>query len=150
MSPLMEMEVWSALFNTHFFNSDHRSDYEDFVRDLTKQLTQHLPSRVDTYMSSTIQAFDAPWPIIQANAIYFSSSMLSLSDDQNILARYYAQVFGTLVGKLSRSADAIVRATSSSAVGLLLKFSNSLSWKVARLDRTESSRRGNDLEPTKK
>ena len=39
------------------------------------------------------QAFDAPWPIIQANAIYFSSSMLSLSDDQPILARYYTQVF---------------------------------------------------------
>lgn len=39
-----------------------------------------------------LQAFDAPWPIIQANAIYFSSCMLSLSDDQHILTLYYAQV----------------------------------------------------------
>ncbi|KAM3689336.1 hypothetical protein ACB098_09G040300 [Castanea mollissima] len=145
MFNLMEMERLSALFNTHCFNSDHRSDYEDFVRDLSKQLTQHLPSRVDTYMASTIQAFDAPWPIIQANAIYFSSSMLSLSDDQHILARYYTQVFTILVGKLSRSTDAIVRATSSSALGLLLKFSNPLSWRVDSLDRVDSSRRGQDL-----
>ena len=38
------------------------------------------------------QALDAPWPIIQANAIYFSSCMLSLSDDQHILTLYYPQV----------------------------------------------------------
>ncbi|KAG2686380.1 hypothetical protein I3760_09G003000 [Carya illinoinensis] len=53
--PLMEMEGFLAVFNTHCFNSDHRSDYENFVRDVTKQLTQHLPSRVDTYMPATIQ-----------------------------------------------------------------------------------------------
>jgi len=41
---------------------------------------------------SFMQAFDAPWPIIQANAIYFSSSMLSRTDDQRILALYYSQV----------------------------------------------------------
>lgn len=41
---------------------------------------------------SLMQAFDAPWPIIQANAIYFSSSMLSQTDDQRILALYYSQV----------------------------------------------------------
>ncbi|XP_041024886.1 protein SHOOT GRAVITROPISM 6 isoform X2 [Juglans microcarpa x Juglans regia] len=148
--PLMEMEGFLAVFNTHCFNSDHRSDYENFVRDVTKQLTQHLPSRVDTYMPSTIQAFDAPWPVIQANAIYFSSSMLSLSDDQHILARYYTQVFGMLIGKLSRSADAIVRATCSSALGLLLKSSNLLSWRVERLDRVDSSRRGPESESPKK
>ncbi|XP_042943596.1 protein SHOOT GRAVITROPISM 6 isoform X6 [Carya illinoinensis] len=147
--PLMEMEGFLAVFNTHCFNSDHRSDYENFVRDVTKQLTQHLPSRVDTYMPATIQAFDAPWPVIQANAIYFSSSMLSLSDDQHILSRYYAQVFGMLIGKLSRSADAIVRATCSLALGLLLKSSNLLSWRVERLDR-DSSRRGPDSESPKK
>ncbi|XP_059462470.1 protein SHOOT GRAVITROPISM 6 isoform X2 [Corylus avellana] len=150
ISPLLETQGLVSVFNTHCFNSDHRGDYEDFVRDLTKQLTQHLPSRVDTYMASTIQAFDTPWPIIQANAVYFSSSMLSLSDDQNILSRYYTQVFGILVGKLSRSADAIVRATSSSALGLLLKSSNPLSWRVDRLDRTDSSRRAHESESPKK
>ena len=39
-----------------------------------------------------MQAFDAPWPTIQANAIYFASSMLSVSDDQHILALYYTRV----------------------------------------------------------
>ncbi|KAK8685539.1 hypothetical protein V6N13_041539 [Hibiscus sabdariffa] len=141
-APLMEIEGFLALFNSHSINSDHRSDYEDFVRDFTKQFVQHLSSRVDTYMVSTIQAFDAPWPIIQANAIYVSSSILSLSDDQNILALYYAQVFGMLVGKMSRSADAVVRARSSSAFGLLLKSTNSISWRAARLDRADSARKG--------
>ncbi|KAL4297964.1 hypothetical protein GQ457_12G011030 [Hibiscus cannabinus] len=141
-APLMEIEGLLALFNSHSINSDHRSDYEDFVRDFTRQFVQHLSSRVDTYMVSTIQAFDAPWPIIQANAIYVSSSILSLSDDQNILALYYAQVFGMLVGKMSRSADAVVRARSSSAFGLLLKSTNSISWRAARLDRADSARKG--------
>ncbi|CAK9157688.1 unnamed protein product [Ilex paraguariensis] len=134
IGPLMKLEGMVALFNSHRFSSDHRSDYEDFLREFTRQFTQHLASRVDTYMASTIQAFDAPWPVIQANAIYLSSSMLSLSDDQHISALYYSQVFGLLVGKMSRSADVVVRATSSSALGLLLKSSNSLSWRAARLD----------------
>ncbi|KAF8403156.1 hypothetical protein HHK36_011253 [Tetracentron sinense] len=97
-----------------------------------------------------MQAFDAPWPIIQANAIYFSSSMLSLSDDQHILLPYYAQVFGMLVGKMSPSPDAVVRATCSSAIGLLLKSTNSLSWRVSRLDRVDPMRRAHDPESAKK
>ncbi|XP_057983736.1 protein SHOOT GRAVITROPISM 6 isoform X2 [Malania oleifera] len=139
---LMELEGMFALFNTHRFNSDHRSDYEDFVRELTRQFSQQLASRLGTYMASTIQAFDAPWPIIQANAIYFSSCILSLSDDQHFLAVYYTQMFGLLVNKMSRSADAIVRATSSSALGLLLKSTTSLLWTAARLDRVDSVRKG--------
>ncbi|WRX23501.1 hypothetical protein QQP08_015988 [Theobroma cacao] len=147
---LMEIEGLLALFNSHSINSDHRSDYEDFVRDFTRQFVQHLSSRVDTYMVSTIQAFDAPWPIIQANAIYVSSSILSLSNDQHILALYFTQVFGLLVSKMSRSADAVVRATSSSAFGLLLKSTNSISWRVARLERADSGRKGHDSESAKK
>ncbi|XP_021677399.2 protein SHOOT GRAVITROPISM 6 isoform X1 [Hevea brasiliensis] len=146
ITPLMEMEGLATLLNLQYFTSDHRNDYEDFLRDFTRQIAQHLPSRVDTYMVSTIQALDAPWPIIQANAIYLASSMLSLSDDQRILALYYTKVFGMLVGKISRSADAVVRATCSSALGLLLKSTNSLSWRTARLDRVESFRRGHDSE----
>uniref|UniRef100_A0A2C9VCM9 Uncharacterized protein n=1 Tax=Manihot esculenta TaxID=3983 RepID=A0A2C9VCM9_MANES len=146
ITPLMEMEGLSTLVNLQYFTSDHRSDYEDFLRDFARQVAQHLPSRVDTYLASTIQALDAPWPIIQANAIYLASSMLSLSDDQRILILYYAQVFGMLVGKMSRSADAVVRATCSSALGLLLKSTNSLSWRTVRLDRVESSRRVHDSE----
>ncbi|WJZ93744.1 hypothetical protein VitviT2T_012661 [Vitis vinifera] len=140
IAPLMELEGMFALFNTHSFNSDHRSDYEDFVRDLSKQFSLRLSSRVDTYMASTIQAFDAPWPTIQANAIYFSSSMLSVSDDQHILALYYTRVFGMLISKMSHSADEIVRATCSSALGLLLKSTNLLQWRASGLDRADSAR----------
>lgn len=32
-----------------------RSDYEDFLRDLAKQITQNMASRVDTYMASIVQ-----------------------------------------------------------------------------------------------
>ncbi|GAU20350.1 hypothetical protein TSUD_338320 [Trifolium subterraneum] len=141
--PLMEIEGLLALLNTSSFLSDHRSDYEDFLRDIAKQFTQHL-SRVDTYMASTVQAFDAPWPIIQANAMYLCSSMLSLSDNQHILADYHTQVFGMLVGQMSRSPDAVVRATCSAALGLLLKSSNSCSWRAVHHDRLDSTIRNHD------
>ncbi|CAN1770485.1 Protein SHOOT GRAVITROPISM 6 [Linum perenne] len=138
IAPLMEMEGSVTLFNSNFFTSNHRTDYEDFLRELTKQFVQHLPSRVDTYMALAIQAFDSPWPVIQANAIYLVSSFLSVSEDQRTLALYYSQVFGMLVSKMSRSPDAVVRARCSSALGLLLKSSNSLSWRSSRLDRRPS------------
>lgn len=34
-----------------------RNDYEDFVRDFSKQISQNLPSRVDSYMATTIKVF---------------------------------------------------------------------------------------------
>ncbi|EHA8588354.1 putative protein SHOOT GRAVITROPISM 6 [Cocos nucifera] len=144
LAPLMEVDGFSALFSKQVFNSEHRSDYEDFIRDLTRQLCQLLASRVDKYLASAIQAFDAPWPVIQANAIYFSSCMLSLSDDQRTLAPYFSQVFALLVGKMSRSPDAVVRATCSFALGMLLKASNPLTWMVSELDRVDSSRSSQD------
>ncbi|XP_030541094.1 protein SHOOT GRAVITROPISM 6 isoform X2 [Rhodamnia argentea] len=149
LAPIFETEGFSVPFNVQNSNSDHR-DYEDFVRNLAKQFTQHLSSRVDTYMASTIQAFDAPWPIIQANAIYFACSLLSLSDDQHILTVYYTQVFSMLVGKMSRSSEAVVRATCFSALGLLLKSANSPSWREVRLDRVDSIRRGHGSESPRK
>lgn len=39
---------WSTLYV-------YRSDYEDFLRELAKLFTQHLASRIDTYMASFIQ-----------------------------------------------------------------------------------------------
>ncbi|KAH9723112.1 protein SHOOT GRAVITROPISM 6 [Citrus sinensis] len=113
VAPFMEIGVY-GIFNSHCFNSDHRSDYETFVRDLTRQFVQHFPSRIDSYMGSTIQ------------------------------------VFGLLVVKLSRSADAIVRATCSSSLGWLLKSINSHSWRSTRLERVESFRWGYESESTKK
>ncbi|XP_019243060.1 PREDICTED: protein SHOOT GRAVITROPISM 6 isoform X1 [Nicotiana attenuata] len=150
VAPLMEIDGINALLNTHWFSSDHRSDYEDFLRELARQLTQHLAARVDTYMASIIQAFDAPWPVVQANAVYLCSSLLSLSDDKHISALFYNQVFDMLVGKMSRSTDAIVRATCSSALGLLLKSSNASSWKDVRLDRVDSSHRGHEPESARR
>ncbi|GAB2300651.1 Protein SHOOT GRAVITROPISM 6 [Dionaea muscipula] len=140
IASFMDLEGNFDLFSTHYFNSNHRSDYEDFVRELTRRFSLHLAPRVDAYLGAAIQAFDAPWPIIQANAVYFSCSMLSQSDDQRILSLYYTQVFGLLVSRMSRSSDATVRATCSSALGMLLKSTNSLIWSD-RLDRGDSSRK---------
>ncbi|XP_028777131.1 protein SHOOT GRAVITROPISM 6 isoform X2 [Neltuma alba] len=146
---LMESEWLLAPVNTHSFLSDHRSNYEDFLRDIAKHFIQYLSSRIDTYMASTVQAFDAPWPIIQANAVYFSSCILSLSDDPHVLTLYHAQVFGMLVGKMSRSPAEVVRATCSASLGLLLKSSNSCSLlSTARLHRVDSARRSHDQEST--
>lgn len=80
IAPLMEIDGITAVFNTHWFSSDHRyvpidlnspywlfmrndmefpsifrGDYEDFLRELARQLTQNLAARVDTYMASIIQ-----------------------------------------------------------------------------------------------
>ncbi|XP_048503893.1 protein SHOOT GRAVITROPISM 6 isoform X2 [Beta vulgaris subsp. vulgaris] len=137
IASFVDVQGTSPLLTTHYFLSDHRSDYEDFVRNLTRHFTQHLASRIGSYMATAIQAFDAPWPIIQANAMYFCSRMLSQTDDQRILALYYSQVFGMLVSKLSHSTDALVRAACSLSLGILLKSSYSHSWTSARLDQAE-------------
>ncbi|XP_010546529.1 PREDICTED: protein SHOOT GRAVITROPISM 6 isoform X2 [Tarenaya hassleriana] len=149
IAPLMDMECPPSLFESRSFSSDHRSGYEDFVRDLARHFVQQSV-RVDTYLASTIQAFDTPWPVIQANAIHFATTMLSLSEDQHIISLYYPQVFGVLVSKMGRSTDAVVRASCSSALGLLLKSTKSTSWRISRLDRTDSGRKTTDPESVKK
>ncbi|CAF1867958.1 protein SHOOT GRAVITROPISM 6 isoform X1 [Brassica napus] len=148
-APLMDIQNDSTLFDSRAFGSDHRNDYENFVRELSRHLV-HESERVDTYMASTIQAFDAPWPVIQANAIHFSTTMLSLSEDQHMFSHYYPQVFETLVNKMTRSQDSVVRAACSSAFGLLLRSTKSTLWRGARLDRTDSGRKSNDPESAKK
>lgn len=45
-----------------------------------------------------------------------------------------------LVGRMSQSPDAIVRAAASSALGILIKRSNMLRSLISRFDRAESSR----------
>ncbi|KAL3825838.1 hypothetical protein ACJIZ3_021867 [Penstemon smallii] len=150
VAPLVEFDGMVALSNTHWFSSDHRGDYEDFLRDLARQFAEHMSSRVDTYMASIIQAFEAPWPVIQANAIYLCSCIIAFSKDQHISTHYHGQVFGMLVGKISRSSDAIVRATCSLALSLLLKSANSSSWKVARLDSVDSVQTGHEPESSRR
>lgn len=139
LAPLMGVDGLSSLLSKQYFNSDFRNDYEDFMRDLTRHLGQFLASKVDSYLASLIQSFDAPWPIIQANAIYFSSCILTLLEDQHALAHYQLQVLGLLVGKMSQSSDAVVRATCSLSLGLLLKTSYPHGWTApANLDRDNS------------
>ncbi|KAG6412080.1 hypothetical protein SASPL_124746 [Salvia splendens] len=145
IAQLMELDSMVALANTHRFSSDHRGDYEDFLRDIAKLFTQHMSSRIDTYMASLIQAFEAPWPVIQANAIYLCSSIVAFSSVQHISTLYLSQVFGMLIAKINRSTDTIVRATGSLALGLLLKSTNS-SWKSTRLDSPDSLLVGREAE----
>ncbi|XP_047954298.1 protein SHOOT GRAVITROPISM 6 isoform X2 [Salvia hispanica] len=149
IAPLMELDSIVALANTHRFSSDHRGDYEDFLRDIAKLFTQRMSSRIDTYMASLIQAFEAPWPVIQANAIYLCSSIIAMSSVQHISTLYLSQVFGMLIGKINRSPDAIVRATGSLALGLLLKSTNS-SWKSTRLDPPDSHLVGRETESSRR
>ncbi|GER36839.1 ARM repeat superfamily protein [Striga asiatica] len=150
IAPLVEFDGMVALASTHRFVSDHRGDYEDFLRDIARQITLHMSSRITTYLASIIQAFEAPWPVIQANAIYLCSSIISFSSDQHISALYLSQVFGMLIGKTSRSTDAIVRATGSLALGLLLKSAKSSSWKAARLDQVDLSLMGREMESSRR
>uniref|UniRef100_A0A0E0CV80 Condensin complex subunit 1 C-terminal domain-containing protein n=1 Tax=Oryza meridionalis TaxID=40149 RepID=A0A0E0CV80_9ORYZ len=139
LAPLMEVDGLSSLLSKKYFTSDRRSDYEDFIRDLTRQLCRLSPARVDSYLESAIQAFDAPWPVIKANAVCLVSCMLSFLDDQRFLAPYFSQVFAILVGRLSQSPDAVVRAASSSALGLLIKRSNVVKTLTPKFDRADSS-----------
>ncbi|KAJ1298801.1 hypothetical protein BS78_01G481300 [Paspalum vaginatum] len=140
LAPLMEVDGLFSLLSKQYFASDRRSDYEDFIKDLTGQLCRLSPARVDSYLESAIQAFDAPWPVISANAVCLVSCMLSFLDDQRFIAPYFSQVFAMLVGRMSQSPDAIVRAAASSALGILIKRSNMLRSLVSRFDRAESSR----------
>ncbi|KAK4392143.1 protein SHOOT GRAVITROPISM 6 [Sesamum angolense] len=55
IAPLLEVDGMVALANSHRFSSDHRGDYEDFLRDIARLFTQRMSSRVDTYMASIIQ-----------------------------------------------------------------------------------------------
>lgn len=64
----------------------------------------------------------------------------------SIFFSVFIQVFGMLVGKMNQSGDAVVRATCSSALALLLKSTHSLSWRTDRLDRVETFRRSQDAE----
>lgn len=140
VAPLIGVDGLSSLYTKQYFNSDCRNDYEDFLRDLTRHLGQFLSSKVGTYLGAVIQAFDAPWPIIQANAIYFSSCILTLLEDQRSLAHYHLQVLSIVVGKMGQSPDAVVRATCSFCLGLVLKSTFPHMWtSPTDVDRDDSS-----------
>ncbi|VAH97828.1 unnamed protein product [Triticum turgidum subsp. durum] len=129
LAPLMEVDGLSSLLNKQYFTSDRRSDYEDFIRDLTRQLCRLSPVRVDSY------------------AVCLVSCMLSFLDDQRFLAPYFSQVFAMLVGRISQSPEAVVRAAASSALGLLIKRSNMLKSLSSRFDRTDPSQSSQHGEP---
>jgi maestro heat-like repeat-containing protein family member 1 len=65
---------------------------------------------------------------------------LILVFDGKLLTFFHIKVFATLVGRMSQSPDAIVRAAASSALGILIKRSNMLRSLTSRFDRADSSR----------
>ncbi|KAJ7528347.1 hypothetical protein O6H91_16G095300 [Diphasiastrum complanatum] len=120
IAPLLHAEKLRALVKLGSFDSDDRLSYDSFLKDLTKHLVQHFSDRIDTYITSAIQAFDSPWSTIQANAIYFSGCLLSQLQDKRPLAVYLSQVINSLVRFTSSSPSYIVRAKSASALSFLL------------------------------
>lgn len=58
---------------------------------------------------------------------------------RNLMSFFY-QVFAALVTRMNRSPDAVVRASCSFALGLLLKAFNPLAHTVLQIDQTDSGR----------
>lgn len=79
----LNMEAGVSLTNSRAFNSDHRLDYEDFLKNFTRQLIDFNVNRIDSYITVAIQNFDSPWPEIQANAAFFAGCLLSQLTDQD-------------------------------------------------------------------
>ena len=96
LAPLMEVDGLSLLLSKQYFTSDrrfvlsfpsylfcyfsfylkvtfpvffpHSSDYEDFIRDLARQLCRLSPARVDSYLESAIQVQFSSYSYIRKRA----------------------------------------------------------------------------------
>lgn len=81
-----------------------------------------------------MQAFDAPWPLVQANALYFSSSVLLWSDDQPIFGLYYNQVFTDVLSFLMSLAysSIVIGKLSSTCENFFLQVFAMLLGKMIR------------------
>ncbi|CAM6090973.1 unnamed protein product [Calypogeia fissa] len=120
IAPLLQAEELSSLLNSRAFDSDRRLDYDDFVREFTKYLILQFGDRAESYLVSAIQAFESPWPLIQANAAYFAGCLLSRLTDRRPLALHLPQVTAALMRMTANAPSAIVRTKSASALSLLL------------------------------
>ncbi|KAL0336932.1 UNVERIFIED_CONTAM: protein SHOOT GRAVITROPISM 6 [Sesamum calycinum] len=141
----------------------HVSDDSPTVRRLClRGLVQMPPVHVLQYttqiLSVIVALLDDPDESVQLTAVSCLLTVLASASTVavepillNLSVRLRnLQVFGMLIGKISRSSDAIVRATGSLALGLLLKSPNSSSWKVARLEPTDSILTGREMESSRR
>ncbi|MCO5599259.1 hypothetical protein L7F22_053360 [Adiantum nelumboides] len=114
------MEEAVALTNSRAFSSNYRSDYEIFLKDLSKVLVNSQMDRTDNYVTISIQNFESSWPEIQANSAFFAACLLSQLVDHKVLAVHLPQVVGSLVRMAATSPSAIVRASSANSLSILL------------------------------
>ncbi|OAE30767.1 hypothetical protein AXG93_4876s1080 [Marchantia polymorpha subsp. ruderalis] len=120
IAPLLQAQEITSLMNSRAFDSDRRLDYDEFVRDFSKHLVSEFGDRADSYIISAIQAFDSPWPLIQANAAYFAGCLLSRLSDRRPLALYLPQITASLMKMTANAPSAIVRTKSAAALSLLI------------------------------
>ncbi|EFJ05884.1 hypothetical protein SELMODRAFT_162778 [Selaginella moellendorffii] len=126
------VESRSPQSETNLF-SFRRLYYDAFLKEITRHLITRFSDRLDTYLSCAIQAFDSPWPRVQANAVSFVAFMLSQLEDQRSSSIYVPQVVTLLMRAVENSPSQIVRARSAWALGVLLeqlKLSSSFSGDV--------------------
>eukprot|EP00249_Psilotum_nudum_P022767 c28637_g1_i1 orf=1-4821(+) len=117
---LLDVEATCSLNAARTFISDRRLDYDEFLKDFTRHLSQRFLDRMGNYIASAIQGFDSPWPMIQANAAYFAACLLSQLVDQRLLTLYLPQIVSSLVRMASSSLSSTVRATSARSLSVLL------------------------------
>ncbi|CAM6017926.1 unnamed protein product [Sphagnum balticum] len=117
ISPLLHAQDIRALANLQTFDFGHRQEYDEFVKEFVKHLVLQFRERAETYVTLAIQAslkiyvhvtqellarestiiarfqaFESPWPLIQANAAYFMGCLLSEIEDSKSVKNYLPQV----------------------------------------------------------
>ncbi|KAG0600149.1 hypothetical protein M758_11G010900 [Ceratodon purpureus] len=120
LSPLLHSQDIRALANLRTFDFGRSLEYDDFVKEFVKHLMLQFGDKVDVYVSCAIQAFESPWPLIQANSTYFAGCLLSEVNDKKCLAKYLPQVSTLLVKMTANSPSALVRAKSTLALSLIV------------------------------
>jgi len=125
LSPLLHAQNIIALSNLQTYIQSQELEYDEFVKEFAKHLVLQFGDRLDTYITSAIQAFESPWPLIQANAAYFAACLLSEISGSKPLALYLSQVTGALLRMTASAPSAIVRAKSALSLSLLLDLMQS-------------------------
>ncbi|GBG83594.1 hypothetical protein CBR_g37399, partial [Chara braunii] len=95
--------------------------YNDFLQDITRHLASQFPDHTDIYMTAALQAFESQWPVVQANAAYFSGCLQSQLSDKKPIAVFLPQVTSALVRMTAGTSSAVVRAKSAAALSFLLR-----------------------------
>ncbi|CAM6041131.1 unnamed protein product [Sphagnum compactum] len=120
ISPLLHAQDIRALANLQTFDFGRRQEYDEFVKEFVKHLVLQFRERAETYVTLAIQAFESPWPLIQANAAYFMGCLLSEIEDTKSVKNYLPQVTEALVRMTVQAPSSIVRAKSTLALSMFL------------------------------